>query len=426
MRAPRVLLAGLAAVAYAAQAELPPELLLLSRIKRHVRESLSHVPNYTCLETTERASRTGGDRPFRPRDSVRLEVAVVGDKELYAPPGARRFEEGHVSDFVTTGVIGDGMFALHARSIFVHDLAMFKYVGEEDLAGRRSVRYDYHLTALTSGYRVAANGREAVVGCRGSFWVDPQSLDLLRLDIHAEEIPPGLDTTAVVTRIDYASVRIGAADVVLPQTAELVMVRPNGAASRNVLEFTHCREYVSQSTISFGAPPAESVPNAPKWRPVSLPAGHLVPVKLDAAIDSAKSAVGDLLQATSTTDVKWKGRIVVPAGARLTGRIRSLKRYTNPDPYFEVGLEFTEIEFGDSRADFYAELQNVARVPGLEWLLDASRSETRDLPGMGRLRTSTTDQVRLRALPGVGNFFMRGSHFRLPEGMSMVWKTRLP
>ena len=33
---------------------LAPEVLLLSRIKRHLREELAHVPNYTCLETISR------------------------------------------------------------------------------------------------------------------------------------------------------------------------------------------------------------------------------------------------------------------------------------------------------------------------------------------------------------------------------------
>ena len=34
-----------------AQADLPPEVLKLARIKQHMRERLHDVPNYTCSET---------------------------------------------------------------------------------------------------------------------------------------------------------------------------------------------------------------------------------------------------------------------------------------------------------------------------------------------------------------------------------------
>jgi hypothetical protein len=428
MRLPRAILAGVASVALAAQADLPPELLLLSRIKRHVRESLSRLPNYTCLETTDRSIREIQSLVFRPLDSVRLDVSVIQGKEFHAPPGGGRVQEGHISDYVTAGAIGDGAFSTHARSIFINDLATFQYAGEEDLAGRRTVRYNYRISAFRSGYIVSTNGHQAVVACRGSFWVDRNSLDLLRLEVDGDEIPPELETTDLLNRIDYARVRIGAADVMLPQSAEMTIVHTNGSASRNLLSYTHCREYSSESSISFGAPPPETAEHAaaaPR-QTVDLPPGLAVPLTLDTPIDSARSAVGDLLHATSTADAKIKNKVIVPAGARLTGRIRGLDRYTDPESFFEVGLEFTQIEFGNSRADFYADLQSIAPVPGLEWLISRSHSEAHELPGMGRLHIGATDQVRARSLPGVGNFLMRGAHFQLPSGLRMVWKTRQP
>ena len=43
------------------------------------------------------------------------------------------------------------------------------------------------------------------------------------------------------------------------------------------------------------------------------------------------------------------------------------------------------------------------------------------------MKWSKTDRVRVwtQEVPGVGTFFVRGSHFSLPPGFKTVWKTQL-
>jgi hypothetical protein len=43
------------------------------------------------------------------------------------------------------------------------------------------------------------------------------------------------------------------------------------------------------------------------------------------------------------------------------------------------------------------------------------------------MKWSKTDRVRIftQEVPGVGTFFVRGSHFSLPPGFQTVWKTQL-
>ena len=67
--------------------ELSPEVLLLARIKVKMAENLKGLPNYTCLQTIERSTRDAGNRRYRPLDTVRVEVALVDGKELFAWPG---------------------------------------------------------------------------------------------------------------------------------------------------------------------------------------------------------------------------------------------------------------------------------------------------------------------------------------------------
>ena len=74
--------------------DLPPEVLLLSRVQRQIREELQHFPNITCLETTQREYQLAKGK-MRPLDTVRLEVLASGNGELFASPGERKFSEQH-------------------------------------------------------------------------------------------------------------------------------------------------------------------------------------------------------------------------------------------------------------------------------------------------------------------------------------------
>ena len=73
-------------------------------------EMLARQPNYTCLESVERSVRGGKDREYRTVDTVRLEVALVDNKEMFAWPGSKEFEDTDIRTFVPTGMFGNGDF----------------------------------------------------------------------------------------------------------------------------------------------------------------------------------------------------------------------------------------------------------------------------------------------------------------------------
>ena len=119
----KVTLAGLLLAAASAQ-NLPPGVLLLSQIKRHVQQELKQLPNVSCLETVEREHQPPHGK-MAPLDTVRLEVLTNGGKELFASPGDRKFSENHPISYAGSGVIGTGFFGLYLRSVVVSRLPLF-------------------------------------------------------------------------------------------------------------------------------------------------------------------------------------------------------------------------------------------------------------------------------------------------------------
>src|ERR1039457_4581801 len=410
----------------AAPDDLPREVLLLARFKQRMRQILLQVPNYTCLETIQRSAQGRRTTVFSPLETVLMEVSTVGDKELLAWPGARRFEEADLTSFTSGGLMGSGVFALLARNVFVHDVTTIKYHGDEEIAGLPVARYDFGIPAAWSGYELRANGASAVVRLDGSFWIDPAPLELVRMEARADEIPPALGIERTVRVINYARMRIGESAVLLPQDATLVMALAGGEARRNEIRFSHCQAYLTESSIRFDMPDAPAAVAAPPPRQVDLPAGLTVPIELETAIDSNTARVGDLLRGHVVSDVRRKGKaVVIPKGAMVTGRIRGLDRWPSPRPAIDLTIELAELEWENSRAAFYAEL--------LRKDSELAENSSLSIPSIGGgAITETpssepaTQPVNAIQIPGTGILHMAGARFRIAAGFRMNWRTLEP
>lgn len=242
--------------------ELPKWVLSLSKIKRQTKAELERLPNYACQETVNRFRRAPNAPSFKPVDTLHLEVAFIGGKEMFAPAGAAQFQDVDLSAFALEGAIGTGAFSVTARNLFVNDSGRITGWGEEKIADRATLWYTYEIAGMYQPLTLQSGGVQTTVGERGRFWVDAGSLELLRIEDHALEIPEYMGMRDVTTAIDYSKVQIGPILVLMPRVAETVITSLNGKEDKNIAEFSGCREYGSESVIRFGPDEPDSKPPA--------------------------------------------------------------------------------------------------------------------------------------------------------------------
>lgn len=423
MRATR-LVPPLLLVCIAAAQDLPPHVLILAKIKSHIREELARTPNYTCLETISRYRNDSGSRQngtLKPFDTVRLEIVYSDHHEWYGSPGDRNLASDKPASFIGVGLIGSGEFAATLNNIVQG--GVFTPRGDDTVDGRSAVKFDYTVSSWLKPMTVSIPGGFGTVGEKGSLWADRQSLQLLRVEAHADDIPPSLpleEATAIVT---YGPVRIGETSVLLAQHADMHTVDSAGTENYNRLEYTHCRAYSAESEISFNpepspGQPAASPPAAPdtKANP-TIPALLAVTVRLTTPV-SDRDAVGSLIEGKIAGNVMHKGKLLIPDGAVVKGRIRRLDRYQRGGAFI-VGLEFTEVENpGSGPWQFYADLLSMDKDPSIH----ATLSERVMVPRWNGFSTRDTTVIA-RELPGVATFFATGESFTVPAGFGMTWRT---
>ena len=390
---------------------LAPEVLLLSRIKRHMEQVLNRQPNYTCLETIERSRRSGKSRQFQLIDALHLEVAVVEGKEMFSWPGEREFKERDLRELVPTGAIGSGSFALHARSVFLSGSPLMTYRGEEIIDGRAVSRYDYHVAQFRSGYRIRVGKLEGITGYRGSFWNDLATLDLLRLDVEAIDIPPHLPLRATTDSMRYERVPIGESTFLLPKSSRMIMEDFVGGQSRNEISFSRCRQYSGESTLSFAeAPEGETGPPA-LAEAIVLPAGLSIEIELLTPVSFPGNAIGDEIEARVRRDAKRKGVVFAPKGAVLKGNVALLERRRDARGQSStlVALKWREISFDGKVGPFEGQLEDGGAVSAG----DSSSRGTFLRPGFRERQ----------GLPHRDVFYVRKDSLQLPRGLPLNWRT---
>jgi len=279
---------------------------LLTRIREHLREYVTQLPDYTCRVTIERSARPSARAKFELRDRVRLEVEFSGGDELYAWPGSERFERSIAELLPAHGLVSDGSYALHMRTLFLRNAATFDLPRQ----AKGKIALGFQVPAVRSGYAMTTPEGTVPAALSGTVWIDPESLDVDKLEVQVDtRLGHSMETTT------YARERIGDAEFVVPQSTDLLMLPDDGAQARNYSRFTDYHKFAGSSSIRFDDAAPASKSNRPAHT-ATPPAGRDLTGKLESAIGE-DAAIGDPFTVVADDGAKYSGRI---AGMRRIGK----------------------------------------------------------------------------------------------------------
>jgi hypothetical protein len=226
-------------------------------------------------------------------------VAYTGGNELYAWPDSGAFERSIEELLPAHGMVSNGSYALHVRTLFLRSVAQFS---EPRKSGGR-IELDFSVPAVRSGYAMSTSAGSVPAGLEGSVRLDPASLDLERLEVRVmTRLANSLEITT------YARARIGDVEFVAPLTSELTLIDRDRIQLRNSSRFDEYHRYAGSATIRYepgGDPPVDQSPPAARD---PLPPGNQITAALERAIEP-DAAIGDQFTAIAEGGAHVKGRI---------------------------------------------------------------------------------------------------------------------
>lgn len=394
-----------------AQSLQQQDILRLARIKGAIKKHLDGMPNYTCLQTIERYRRLPNARSEILVDVLRLEVAYVSGRELFAWPGSTQFEESELREMVSTGAFSTGSFALHARAIFLGDGTTFSYGGEDMLDGKAAWRFDYSTAQFRSGYQIRnpKKGVSAVVAYHGSIWADPGNYELLRIAIETDDIPPEIEIEEARDRLDYQLMKIGSTEALLPRQSEMAITDNKGNIGINRTRLSRCKQYSGESTLSFDEASLASAESEKPARILVFKPHTELELALDRDVEHESSAVGDEIQATLRNNIRDGKNIIAAKGSIAKGRIVRLEHEMGDYSTYNVTLIFEELIGTDWRAPLKLRLIRTDPATGLP----------RDL----RQRTNTVRSISFPEIDPNG-FLVFSKRLKLSRGFTTIWQTQ--
>ena len=425
----------------------------LEELRTRMRRTLEQVPNYACamvMERGEMAPRTGRDyakaeaRAERMRsalpapvydriDRIRMDVAMIGGRELFSWPGESAFSERPLAEMIGYGAASTGDYALHAGNLFLEPQTQFQAAGSEMLDGREVERYVYAVAEAESRFAVQQGGAPALVAYDGAVWASGAELAAIELVVRA--FPKDYDIEWSRTRIEYQSVELGGESFLLPRVSDVLIRFRSGARNALHTTFQDCRAYGVETAITFGVEERGETRPARGPEQILLPRGLPFSVKLISPIGSS-SMTGDAVEGLLEAPLSGGWAECFPEGSRVRGRIRRLDYLTNPGPHFVVGIELTRVEADGRFASIAAEMDGVTGLAGrleVASTVDGMRGWRNMGDGEGwkgffrawdgGLRSGGSLVYYERFLAGVGLLFLHGEKFELPPGVVTHWVT---
>jgi VWFA-related protein len=225
---------------------------ILAGAKLRALEYITSLPNFTCIEVTNRSVDPDGGGTFHHRDTL---AELVRFRDNFEHRVMLKINNQD-TDQDRSGVLGTlthGEFGGMLNAVFNPEAkAEFTWKGTESLNDDSVQVFEYHVKLAHSTFSItAANGQIAKVGFRGCVYIDEITRAVRRLTMDATDLPVDFPTRSAAFSIDYDYVAIGDHDYLMPSSGSVKAGTGKRMLVLNEFEFRNYQKYGAESTVHF-------------------------------------------------------------------------------------------------------------------------------------------------------------------------------
>ncbi|MDR3699788.1 MAG: hypothetical protein P4L56_09155 [Candidatus Sulfopaludibacter sp.] len=210
------------------------------------------LPNFLAEQATTRYFTNSWPAAWQQIDVVTATVAYANGKEDY--------RDIKVNDSPTnvpperSGSWSTGEFATTLEDVLSPATgASFKRRGDDRIAGRPAIAFDYTVEQAHSHWTlVAPDGRRYNPAYLGAVWIDRDTRRVLRIEQRTTSMPPDFPLSKGESTIEYGFVRIEQGTYLLPTLSDnLGCFTGSGSCSKNTIQFRNYRKFTTDSSVTF-------------------------------------------------------------------------------------------------------------------------------------------------------------------------------
>ncbi len=214
------------------------------------------LPNFMCVEVTDRSIDPAGNGKWRRKDSMAELLRYLNNAETRttlevngkASAMTRAAMEG------THGTLSQGEFGGVLKSIF-QDSAKTEFKWQEAAAiGSETVQVlSYHITHENSTWGLEGdNNWKEYPAFHGLVYIDAATKGVRRLTMVADNLPEKFSIHTASMTVDYDYIAIGTHDYLMPIRASVSLTKGKREAVLNDMEFRNYRRYASATKVLYG------------------------------------------------------------------------------------------------------------------------------------------------------------------------------
>jgi hypothetical protein len=234
---------------------------LIADARSHAVSYADSLPNFLCVEVTNRSFDPTGSGRWRHRDTI-AELLRYRDKsethtmlEINGKTSTvdRNGLSGKQSAF-SAGELGGVLTSVFAPKA----KAEFQWK-ETDALGTGTVQvFSYSVARSNSEFSVVGmNDQQVMVAFHGLVFIDSNTRNVRRVTMVADDLPRDFPTHSTSITVDYDYVSINSHDYLMPVSAEMRLRQGRHEDILNTIEFRDYRRFGSNVKIVGGFTPVE-------------------------------------------------------------------------------------------------------------------------------------------------------------------------
>jgi len=224
--------------------------LLLEDARQNSLEYSHSLPNFMCVQVTNRSFDPSGTGHWKLRDSIAELLRYRNNAEtrttLAVNGKSSGTDRGAMKGSLSAGEFGGVLQAIFSPS----SQAAFAWKETDALNNGTVQVFTYSVPKAHSSFTVVgSNGREIFAGFHGQVFIDSLTHSVRRLTLIADDLPKGFPTHSTRIDVDYDYVAISDRDYLVPVSAEMRLLQGRHEAVLNTMEFRDYRHFGSNMKI---------------------------------------------------------------------------------------------------------------------------------------------------------------------------------